>query len=132
MKKYIIVLITASIIILLISSTAKREDLNQKQIETNKNYAFCIGLYTLNSQYNASEYNRNDGSIEVFFIDSLLVLDTETTRIFVENYFDSLNRVGAYKSGLNKNLNIAKCLDMYNSNKLDKYVKQKIIERRNE
>lgn len=128
MKKYLIGLITASTIIMLISSTTKKEEFKQEQIEVNKNYAFCIGLYTLNYKNGVEEYSRSDGSIEVYFIDSLLVLDTEDTKIFVENYFDSLNSTGAYRSGLGSDLSIAKCLDMYNSDKLDKFVKQNIRE----
>lgn len=132
MKKYLFVLITISIIALLLSFTSQKEKFNKEQIEINKDYAFCIGLYSLNYKTGVAEYSRSDGSIEVYFIDSLLVLDTEETKIFAENYFDSLYRVSAYKSGLDSDLSIAKCLDMYNSDKLDKFVKQKIRESKND
>ena len=131
MKKYLFVLITISITVLLLLSTTQKDKFNKEQIEINKNYAFCIGLYTLNYKNGVAEYSRSDGSIEIYFVDSLLVLDTEETKIFAENYFDSLNRAGAYKSGLGSNLSIAKCLDMYNSDKLDNYVKKKIMESKN-
>ena len=128
MKKYFTGLITVTTIILLISFTTKKGSFSQKQIEINKNYAFCMSLYTLNYENGVADYNRKDGSIEVFFIDSLLVLDTEETKVFVENYFDSLNGLRKYKSALGSDLSIAKCLDLYNSEKLDKFVKQKINE----
>jgi len=99
-----------------------------EQMTINRNYVFCVCLNLVNSQYDLSDYSHRDGSTEVFFIDSLLVIDTEEAVVFAQTYLDSLNGVNAYRSYNNNSLGICKCLDLYNSKRLVEYVNQRIKE----
>lgn len=101
---------------------------DSKQMTINRNYMFCVCLNLVNSQNNLSDFSRRDGSTEVYFIDSLLVIDTEDAIDFAQMYLDSLKRIDAYRSYNNNSLGICKCLDLYNSQKLNDYVKKRIKE----
>jgi len=100
---------------------------SEVQLEVNKNYMFCVGMAYINIEYQ-NKCSVIDGSSEVYFINDLLVVDGDEGRAFVKEYLDSLKQINAFKSYNNNSLGIAKCLDMYNSKKLDDFVKQKIEE----
>lgn len=132
MKKYLWILVPVSFLFLLFSSLTKKEEFNPRQVEVNKNYMFCSCMAEISLRYHDT-CGVMDGSNGVYFIDDFLVIDIEESMSFVKSYLDSLDKVDAYRSYREGNsLGIAKCLDMYNSERLDKFVKQKIKERRNE
>lgn len=99
-----------------------------EQMTINRNYMFCVCLNLINSQYDLNDFGSRDGSTEVYFIDTLLVIDTEEAVDFAQTYLDSLKEVNAYKSYNNNSLGVCKCLDLYNSKKLEEFVKERIKE----
>jgi hypothetical protein len=100
-------------------------------IIVNKNYVFCNCVFQANKRLGIEEISTNkqiklDGSSEVYFIDKAFNVEPDAVIEFVSNYLDSMENSGSFKSYNDNSLILAKCLDLYNSEKLNRFVRKQI------
>lgn len=99
------------------------------RLELNKNFIFCNCINSVNRRYGLEIKDKEnkkarDGSIEVYFINKDLTVDLDSVSQFVKLYLDSLEINKLYNSYNNNSLGIAKCLDLYNSKKVEDFVRE--------
>lgn len=104
---------------------------DQNKIILNKNYVFCSCVFQANKRLGIEQINNNkqiklDGSSEVYFINEGFSIDFDEEYEFVSNYLDSLENSGGFKSFNDNSLILAKCLALYNSEKLNHFVRKQI------
>lgn len=127
---------TISLIILtiIVLGCARKNNVHvedQDKIIVNKNYVFCRCVYLANDRLSAEQKNtinlfKLDGSSEVYFINNGFSVDLDETEELVHNYLDSLENSGSFKSFNDNSLILAKCLALYNSEKLNSFVRKQI------
>ena len=104
---------------------------DQDMIIVNKNYIFCNCVFKANKRLGIQQIDANkqiklDGSSEVYFINEAFNVEPDDVREFVSNYLDSLENSGSFKSYNDNSLILAKCLALYNSEKLNSFVRKQI------
>ncbi|MBK8820738.1 MAG: hypothetical protein IPN49_17255 [Saprospiraceae bacterium] len=104
---------------------------DQDKIIVNKNYVFCSCVFQANKRLGIEQIDTNkqiklDGSSEVYFINKAFNVEPDDVGGFVSNYLDSLENSGSFKSYNDNSLILAKCLALYNSEKLNSFVRKQI------
>jgi len=106
-----------------------QSEIQENKLIVNKNYIFCGCLNNVNRRYNLQWKNPEnksivDGSIEVYFIKNNFDVNMDSVDVFVNNYLDSLENNNLFRSYNANSLGVAKCLELYNSKKLDIFLKK--------
>ncbi|MEZ4911551.1 MAG: hypothetical protein R2774_11910 [Saprospiraceae bacterium] len=97
------------------------------KIIVNKNHVFCRCVYQANDRISKTiNLLKVDGSSEVYFINEGFSIDFDEEEEFVSNYLDSLENFDRFKSFNDHSLILAKCLALYNSEKLNSFVRKQI------
>lgn len=104
---------------------------DQHKIIVNKNYIFCNCVLQANKLLGIEQINTNkqiklDGSSEVYFIDEAFNVEPDAVGEFVFNYLDGIENSGSFNKYNDNSLILAKCLALYNSEKLNSFVWKQI------
>lgn len=107
----------------------QQSEMQDNKLIVNKNYLFCMCVRFSDNRFILKSSNPSmklikDNSGEVYFIDKKFNVDIESSTEFVNTYLDSLESNNLYRSFDDSSLSVAKCLDLYNSKKLDIFLKK--------
>ena len=107
----------------------QQSEMQDNKLIVNKNYLFCMCVRFSDNRFILKSSNPSmklikDNSGEVYFIDKKFNVDIESSTEFVNSYLDSLEINNLYRSFDDSSLSVAKCLELYNSKKLDIFLKK--------